>query len=280
MVAGRSRRVRLFAALFSMGLVLGTARLSTAQDSAGAERDLASSDDFRVRVSAALTLGKLKPSGARADLEHALGDPHPAVRAAAAAALSLVGDPLAISALDRRASSETSPSTRAQMKTSADALRRVVQGPWQNARYVVQIGTMKNRTSVRGDQASDVLRQSTLARAQSILGALVSDGRDPALLQQASDRGVPVLVLDGSIQRLSQTQRSRELTFDAQVEFSVRKMPEQMLKGTLSGAATSIGSVDALAHPGRVTILQNQAINGAVESAMRGADVGLAMAAK
>jgi len=51
----------------------------------------------------------------------------------------------------------------------------------------------------------------------------------------------------------------------AEVEFSLRRMPEQSLKGTLSGSATSIGSTSALANPASVLQLENQAIDGAVE---------------
>jgi hypothetical protein len=89
-----------------------------------------------------------------------------------------------------------------------------------------------------------------------------------------------VLALDGSLQRLTQGQRNTELTVGAQVEFSLRRVPEQSLKGTLSGAATSIGSTSALANPQLVVQLQNQAIDGAVASAMRGAADGFEQATR
>jgi hypothetical protein len=66
----------------------------------------------------------------------------------------------------------------------------------------------------------------------------------------------------------------------AEVRFSLRRMPEQSLKGTLSGSATSIGSTSALANPASVLQLENQAIDGAVESAMRDAAPGFEKAAK
>ena len=64
-------------------LLLGGASSSTAQDDSGAFRDLAIGADFRLRVAAALSLGKSKSPGARTALEKALTDPNPAVRAAA-----------------------------------------------------------------------------------------------------------------------------------------------------------------------------------------------------
>jgi hypothetical protein len=279
-VLGTCLRRWSVAALLALGAVLSLEGNAPAQGVAEAEQDIVAADDFRVRVSAALVLGKARPPEARGLLERALGDGNPAVRTAAAAALAALGDAAAIPALERRATSESSPSAKAQMTTSVAALKRAAQGPWQNARYVVQIGLMKNRTAVRGDQAGDVLRTATVARAHAIPGAIVMDGRDASLLKQASDRHVPVLELDGSLQRLAQTQENQQLTFAAQVEFSVRRVPEQSLRGTLSGAATSIGSVSALANPSLVTQLQNQAIDGAVESALRGADRGLTQALK
>src|ERR1700732_1019171 len=101
-------RPRIVGVILSL-LVLATAeRSSPAQGVAAAQQDITGSDDFRVRVNAALTLGKAKPPDARALLERALGDAHPALRPAAAAALVALGDPAAIPALERRLAGESS----------------------------------------------------------------------------------------------------------------------------------------------------------------------------
>jgi hypothetical protein len=52
---------------------------------------------------------------------------------------------------------------------------------------------------------------------------------------------------------------------------------EKILKGTLSGAATTFGSSPTLSDLGRRR-LQDDAVDGAVESALRGADQGLIVA--
>ena len=62
----------------------------------------------------------------------------------------------------------------------------------------------------------------------------------------------------------------------ARVEFAVRR--EQTLRGTLSGAATTFGSSPTLSDQGRRS-LQDDAVDGAVQSALRGADQGLMVAA-
>jgi HEAT repeats len=284
MLVGRTKRrpLRVLLGVFAITCVLASApRSAPAQDLGAAKHDVTEADDFRLRVRAALILGKSHDPAARPLLEVALSDSHPAVRTAAAAALAVYGDPAAIPALQRHAG-DSSSSVKAQIQTAIATLQKAGQGDgdWQSARFVVQLGDMKNRTGIRGEQPSGVLRNAARTHASALPGAIVTDGSDPQLLQQAATRHVPVLALDGSLQKLTQGQFDTELRIVAQVEFSMRRMPDQSLKGTLSGAATSIGSTSALANPVLVAQLENQAIDGAVESAMRGAAQGFAQAMK
>jgi hypothetical protein len=274
----RALRLSLGLLVLACGL-LGRPSAAPAQDLSTAKHDITDGDDFRLRVRAALILGKSHDPAARPLLELALSDSHPAVRTAAAAALAAYGDPAAIPAL-RRHADDASSSVKAQIQTAIAKLEKGSEGTWQNAKFVVQLGDMKNRTGVRGDQPSGVLRTATRAHAAALPGTIVTDGSDPQLLQEAANRHVPVMALDGSLQKLTQGQHDTELRIVAQVEFSMRRMPEQSLKGTLSGAATSIGSTSALANPTLVAQLENQAIDGAVESALRGAAQGFAQAMK
>jgi HEAT repeats len=252
-----------------------------AQNAAAAAHDLETSEDFRVRVAAALNLGRTHAAGARAMLEHALGDPHPAVRIAVAAALGVLGDPAAIPAMQQRIPVETSPGVKSQLQVSITSLSAISDSnKWTGTHYVVTIGDMRNRSGVRGDGAAAVLRTATNAHAQAIPGALLVDQTDAGTLQQAATRHIPVLLIDGALQRLSQAQQDAQVSYHAQVDFSMRRVPEQMLRGTLSGAATSIGSLSALGDPSIVQMLQDQAIDGAVESALRGAPQGFGEAVK
>ena len=284
------RRRPTFGSLkWARGLALGLSLLATfahdapAQDPIAAARDLETSDDFRVRVSAALTLGRSHAPGARTALEHALNDAHPAVRTAAAAGLAALGDRDALVALRLHLASESSTAARAQIAASIASLENSAVAPdvnvspeqrWQNTRDVVALGDMHNRSEVHGTHASEVLRAATRVHARSIPGALVSDGNDAAMFQQAAERHVPVFQLDGALQRLAVGQKNTELSYNAQVDYSMRRMPEQQLRGTLSGSATSFGSVSALRDPGMVMMLEDQAIDAAVESALRGAARG------
>ena len=224
-------------------------------------------------MAAALALGKAKPPGARALLEKALSDAHPAVRTAAAAALAVLGDPAAISALEQHLLREGSGSVKSQMRASLDILKRRGAIAAASTKYFVQLGAMKNLTNVRGDQLGQVLRVAVHERAAAIPGAILAE--DAATIQQAVDQHTPMVLLDGSLLRLAQGQSNGNVTFSAQVEFSIRKVPEHTLKATLSGGATSLGTQSSLGSPARVSALQDQAVDGAVESALRGASSGL-----
>ncbi len=266
------------------GIVCGTAGISPAQDAANVKTELLNGPDFRVRVSAALYLGKAKPPDARFVLERALDDSHPAVRAAAAAALAQVGDDGAIAQLQKHLASEPSGAVKSQLKASIEALQgKAAPAPVAanigNARYVVQLGNMKNATNVRGESLGGVMRSAARARAATLKGALLVDAADASLVRQAGERKIPVLMLDGTITRLAQGASNGNVMFQAQVEFAVRKVPQQTLQGTFSGAATTVDSAQVLSNLGRVAELQDRAVDGAVESAMRGADRGLALAA-
>src|SRR4051794_33153923 len=78
--------------LVAAALSVSAAPVSSADDLAGLTRALVTGADFRLRVSAALSLGKTRSKAAVPALTNALDDAHPAVRAAAAAALGVLGD--------------------------------------------------------------------------------------------------------------------------------------------------------------------------------------------
>jgi hypothetical protein len=270
-------------ALLALIVVCATADVSPAQDSANVRTELLNASDFRVRASAALFLGKAKPADARFVLERALDDGHPAVRAAVAAALAAVGDAGVVPSLQKHLAAESSAAVKAQLRSTIAALtpKNVPAAPTiDNARYIVQLGDMRNATNVRGEALGSVMRSATKARASSFKGAVVVEGADDGLYRQANAKHIPVLLLDGTVTRLAQGASNGNVVFQAQVEFSVRKIPQHTLKGTFSGAATTVDSAQALSNLGRIQELQDRAIDGAVESAMRGADRGLARAAK
>ncbi|MGD0530094.1 MAG: hypothetical protein ABSE49_33470, partial [Polyangiaceae bacterium] len=113
------------------------------------------------------------------------------------------------------------------------------------------------------------------SRARALQGTAIVDA-DAALLAQATERHLPILTLDGSVMQMTEARVEGNTQVQARVEFAVRR--EQTLKGTLSGAATTFGSGQVISDQGRRQ-LQDDAVDGAVQSALRGADQGLMVAA-
>ncbi|MEO8799432.1 MAG: HEAT repeat domain-containing protein [Polyangiaceae bacterium] len=275
--ASRSACIALASLALACGFVCGLERSSFAQDATNAKHELVDSDDFRVRISAALYLGKSHSPGALQSLTAALSDPNPTVRTAVAIALRKLGDPDAIGPLTRQLKREDAPATHSQIATAIESLHQA-ESPQPVAtptvKYAVKIGNMKNLTGVRGDALGNVMRQAAHTRAATIPGAVVVDDDTAAAQTHA-----PILVLDGVIVKMGQEKKSGgTVNFKAQVEFSVSKMPEHALKVALTGGATSIGTQSSLVSVSRINALEDQAIDGAVESAFNGCAVGLAQA--
>jgi len=93
-------RVRNCFAALVLSVLLAAPSVNAAPPSVGDLADrVQHSDDFRVRVQAALELGKTADPEALAPLVQALNDPNASVRTAAAAALEELGDPACVPAL-------------------------------------------------------------------------------------------------------------------------------------------------------------------------------------
>lgn len=275
----RSGVVRTLATCAAFICLLAITHASAEDIVSTAKRDVIAASDFRVRVSAALLLGKSKDPTARGPLERGLGDGHPAVRSASAAALNALGEKDAIPALERALASDSSESVKSQIRTSLEHLR----GPTTTivgASYVVQLGTMKNSTAVRGDALAQVLRKATKEKASSLPKTVVADIGDAATLKAATDKKVPVLALDGTVLKIVQGTNGGAVTCQAQVEFALRRVSDQTLKGLLTGSATSMDSVRSVGNQARIAELQDQAVEAAVESALRGADITMSLALK
>jgi hypothetical protein len=278
-------------------MVLVLAAVTTSGHSIASDRELTESSDFRVRVQAALRLGRTGGTSARADLEVGLRDAHPAVRVACAVALGTMRDASAIPALQQAMRTESFPSAKTSMKDTIEKLRAGgasaaaaaaaaaantapvdPSAGVEKAKYVVQLGAMRNTTGQRAD-LDTIMRSAARAKAGSIKGAVVLDNPDAAILRRAGERKIPVLLVDGSLTRLSQsTGRDGGLIVSAQVDLSIRRVPQQTLRGMVSGNASA--SDDARNTNRGLNELQNRAVNGAVESAMSSVGSEIAALAK
>jgi len=137
------------------------------------------------------------------------------------------------------------------------------------AKYVVQLGAMTNNSGSRGSDLDAIMRSAARAKAGTIKGAVIIDGTDAAMVKKATSQNIPVLQIDGNLTKLSQqTGVDGATVISAKVDMSVRKLPQQTLKGTVSGNASgSAGSSRGTSDQG-IRELQNRVVTGAVESAV------------
>lgn len=271
----------------AFGVAIVIATLTTSVQSVALDSELTESADFRVRVGAALRLTK---AGSRADLEAGLKDSHPAVRIACAGGLKTIGDPAAIPALERAMRGESAANVKSTME---DAIAKLKAGgsvksanpstptSLAGARYVVQLGAMKNVSGARGSDLDAIMRSAARTKAGGITGAVVIDGSDPSVLQRATAASIPVLQIDGNLTKLTNvTGTDGSTVVSAKVECSVRKLPNQTLKGTVSGNASgSAGSSHGTSAQG-IRQLEDRVVGGAVESAVGSMGKELATLAK
>jgi hypothetical protein len=265
------KRVLLSIAL-ALLVGLGTPPSSTAQDDSAAFRDLSTGSDFRVRVAAALALGRSKNPGARAALEKALGDAHPAVRAAAAAGLGRLGDAGAVPALKAALGRESTPSVKTQLESTIAKLGGGGGSGSSSgrAKFLVQLGRIDVRAGGATYNAA-TLKAATRNKMASLPGVeMVADGADVGAASQS--RGIPGFTLDGSLTRLAKATSSGGVSVSARVEYLVKKMPDHAIKATMSGTAEAEADQREIRGARELEQLQQDAVNAAVDSAFKQAN--------
>ena len=185
------------------------------------------------------------------------------------------------------ASTEASPSPGPRTPTSASANTPAASAAQEaepptvadlapTVRYVVRLGDMRNGSSVGREDLGRVLHDAARMRAGGLKDAAVIDA-NPRLAKQAADRHLPIITLDGLVTQVTESPSAGGLQVRASVEFSLRR--DQVLRATVSGAATAAASSPAISDRGRRQ-LQDEAIDGAVQSALLAADRGFTVASR
>lgn len=222
-------------------------------DATRLEERLRAATDFRVRMQAALELGKRRASSSRSALEAALrSDQSSAVRAAAAAALEHLGDPRALDAL-RRARDDGSDAVRNQV---ASAIRSLESNT--SATYIVTLGTVQSDSTVRAGSVGKSLNRLARRRLSRLPGVKIES-------ENAAGTS-PNVLLEARISRLAERRDGGSLEVSAKVDFVLSKMPGREIKGRLTGAATVRG--DAKAKSREIEQLQVEAVEAAADSAL------------
>lgn len=267
MSLGRACRRSRWALLVVAALSL--AAMASAQDRADyLIRLLKTSDTFRVRTQAALSLGRLEAESrvVRA-LAGALRDDHPGVRSAAASSLERLGDPSALPPL-RAARRDSNTTVRRAVVRAIDHLERIARTRPRStpipdrgraggsARYYVAVGSPKSNAGHLPPKVLSSARETVERQLRAMDGIVVApDGEPPGRVKKVlSQRKLLGYHVQCSIMKVEDTPRGTR----AVVQLILSTHPGRDMRAMLQGAATATGSA-----------AERQAIEGAVMGAMR-----------
>lgn len=240
-------------------------------------RLLRTSDQFRVRAQAALALARPSQDAAIVDaLTHALEDPHPAVRASAAAALESVADPRALDPL-RRARRDSDRDVRAAVERSIRTIERTARSVPSTAgsassatvtpsadpasvRYYVSVGTPGSQAPVAAP-LMDFARTYINRSVAQIPGVELAPERETP--EQArtviNRRRVTGYYLEN---RITAVDYRPDGALRVAVSVTVTSYPGRDIRSMLTGAATIPGADTS-------DSTKQQAIEGAFRAALR-----------
>jgi len=261
----------------ALGVVLLVAATTTARSSVSELiQKLERGEDFRVRVAAALELGKRKQSAARRPLERALADENPAVRAAAAAALRVLGDRRALKALRERLN-DPSQAVRSQIESSIAALEpdepaEGSQAAAARAEVLVQLGEI----SAPHDQELPKQARAKLLKhfrrdSRKNLGQLPGVQVLPDVSGAATQTGrsLPLVMVTGRLRSAKMTQEGDQVVYSAKVEYIMHRMPGRAIASLVSGSAKAKAESAVARDEKRLAELRQEAVSAAISSAMR-----------
>lgn len=202
------------------------------------EDSLAHDRSYKVRVDAALILGRLRQTHSVPALMGALHDPHPAVRASAAHALGRIGSPLARDPLAAAAEQDDSPLVRRMAREALKQLgsegQEQQQGvgpnaPGIRARPVTKLSFEVKNVGDRSRHAGPVLRSH-------MRDFLVARLRPFGDVTPAEHQGM--YAVDGVIKQLDMKSGASDVEVSCAVQLVVSRQPGGGVFLLTSGEAT------------------------------------------
>jgi hypothetical protein len=247
--------------------------------SVGSVRDLVAKlekgVDFRVRVQAALELGKTGDKQAQRALEEALDDDNAAVRAAGAAALKVLGFRDSIKALEKHRK-DPSPAVRSQVATSIDALKAIAAKKDEKPEVLIQLGKIQNGGRVKSASIDDHVARASRQKLDELPGVDLVDESSRSTRSKARKQGEPpVVMVTGRVKKLEHETQGRTIVYSASIEFVVHQMPGQAIKGVVSGSARASSDVSDSSDRAAIEDLRLSALEAAIESAMKNAPAAI-----
>jgi hypothetical protein len=263
-------------------IVIATALPAHAEDNQLLTRILHEGRDPQVRAGAAAVLGQRRDLKKRPELEVALADQHPVVRAAAANALGRIGARESLSPLNEV--------THDHVKTVAVEARDAIhyieahaptvapeRAPLDSskARFGLVVGELRNQSSNVDPALVQALGVSIERNLHRFGDVVVYAPAHLDQVQAAVAQGLRVYRVDGAVTTMSAQVIDGQLTVHCEVVLLVIDSPTGMLRTLIKGAARGVEL------PQRETAQQKLAmarrvVDGAVRSALHNAEAMLA----
>jgi hypothetical protein len=222
--------------------------LSTAAWAAGSDvkvddlvRAVTEDANYKVRVQAALVLGKLGDPRAVQPLIKALADQNKTVRGIAASALGQLGDAAAVDPLRGLLRRETDPFVRGQAEKAVAALAAGSGGGGKRAKIYVNFGAFGGGVKSAGPEASKIIHEA-LSRELGKL-PIVTLTLNSADQHNFGKSGMSGFYIDGNITRLEDSSGGGGAETSCDVKVMVARWPQKsIIMWTNAGASVQSGS--------------------------------------
>ncbi len=198
---------------------------------------------YKVRVQAALVLGKLADKRAVPALSQALSDENESVRGVAATSLGRIGDPSAANAL-LRATNDPSEFVRTQAKKALELVSGGSSGIVQpaakaGARFYLAVGFQGAQRG--GPEYGDLIRSGLTRELAKLPNVTLNAGGEPTAAHLSSKK-LQGFIVDGTIERLSSSKQGGQVQIDCDVKAFVATFPQKSIKMmTTEGASLQVG---------------------------------------
>jgi HEAT repeats len=221
-------------------------------------RSLTTDPSWRVRLQAAVVLGKLKDARAVPSLLRALSDENETVRGLSAQVLGDLGDGSAKSPLER---AQRDSSTFVREKATAALARLSTPAPDTSGHPAAAKGALHVEIGGIGVKAQHVAPQMAIRLKEFIIREL---NKTPGLTLE----GKPMsgFLIDSSITNVSRRTTPEWVEITCEISFVVGRLPSRAMVMMTSGGATVQAPRVGL-RPERELALQIDALEGAVEGA-------------
>jgi hypothetical protein len=204
-------------------------------------RAVVDDSNYKVRVQAALVLGKLGDTRAVQPLIKALGDQNKSVRGIAAAALGQLGDPSALEPLRDLLKQESDPFARGQTEKAIAVLSGGGGAAKRGAKIYVNMGGFGGGVKSAGPDAAKILHEA-LSRELGKM-PIVTLSLSPADQHNFGKTGMSGFYIDGNITKLEESSAAGASETSCDVKVMVARWPQKsIIMWTNAGASVQSGS--------------------------------------